>query len=156
MRLGSPEEAIPDSSCALRAQDKGSAPAEGTVPRGAGTLRSLCALPVPYEIFRADHSCVAPVLPVNAAVRDVLRALAPRLRRDREHVLVKVNSAGGEGTPGAALSPCPAGTCPRSMPAALPCPQSERCCRRTPWGCSRRWASTRGSLWSAGTSWAPW
>uniref|UniRef100_A0A674HSI0 Rap guanine nucleotide exchange factor 3 n=1 Tax=Taeniopygia guttata TaxID=59729 RepID=A0A674HSI0_TAEGU len=71
MRLGSPEEAIPDSSCALRAQDK-----------------------VPYEIFRADHSCVAPVLPVNAAVRDVLRALAPRLRRDREHVLVRVNSAG--------------------------------------------------------------
>ncbi|OWK49930.1 Rap guanine nucleotide exchange factor 3 [Lonchura striata] len=71
MWLGSPEEAIPDSGCALRAQDK-----------------------VPYEIFRADHSCVAPVLPVNAAVRDVLRALAPRLRRDREHVLVKVNSAG--------------------------------------------------------------
>ncbi|NXH01264.1 RPGF3 factor, partial [Loxia leucoptera] len=71
MWLGSPEEAMLDSTCALRAQDK-----------------------VPYEIFRADHSCLVSVLPVNAAVRDVLRALAPRLRRDREHVLVKVNSAG--------------------------------------------------------------
>ncbi|NWY35480.1 RPGF3 factor, partial [Pheucticus melanocephalus] len=71
MWLGSPEEAILDSTCALRAQDK-----------------------VPYEIFRADHSCLVSVLPVNAAVRDVLRALAPRLRRDREHVLVRVNSAG--------------------------------------------------------------
>ncbi|NWV07933.1 RPGF3 factor, partial [Ptilonorhynchus violaceus] len=69
--LGSPEEAILDSTCALRAQDK-----------------------VPYEIYRADHSCVVPVLPVNASVRDVLRTLAPRLGRDREHVLVKVNSAG--------------------------------------------------------------
>ncbi|XP_063277018.1 rap guanine nucleotide exchange factor 3 isoform X2 [Prinia subflava] len=69
--LGSPEEATLDSPCALRAQDK-----------------------VPYEVFRADHSCLVSVLPVNAAVRDVLRALAPRLRRDREHVLVKVNSAG--------------------------------------------------------------
>ncbi|KAM3657409.1 rap guanine nucleotide exchange factor 3 isoform 1-T1 [Ammospiza maritima maritima] len=71
MWLGSPEEPILDSTCALRAQDK-----------------------VPYEIFRADHSCLVAVLPVNAAVRDVLRALAPRLRRDREHVLVRVNSAG--------------------------------------------------------------
>ncbi|XP_059347202.1 rap guanine nucleotide exchange factor 3 isoform X2 [Ammospiza nelsoni] len=71
MWLGSPEEPILDSTCALRAQDK-----------------------VPYEIFRADHSCLVAVLPVNATVRDVLRALAPRLRRDREHVLVRVNSAG--------------------------------------------------------------
>ncbi|XP_064591007.1 rap guanine nucleotide exchange factor 3 isoform X1 [Zonotrichia leucophrys gambelii] len=71
MWLGSPEEPILDSTCALRAQDK-----------------------VPYEIFRADHSCLVAVLPVNAAVQDVLRALAPRLRRDREHVLVRVNSAG--------------------------------------------------------------
>ncbi|XP_074386851.1 rap guanine nucleotide exchange factor 3 isoform X2 [Zonotrichia albicollis] len=71
MWLGSPEEPILDSTCALRAQDK-----------------------VPYEIFRADHSCLVAVLPVNAAVRDVLQALAPRLRRDREHVLVRVNSAG--------------------------------------------------------------
>ncbi|XP_017586224.1 PREDICTED: rap guanine nucleotide exchange factor 3 [Corvus brachyrhynchos] len=68
---GSPEEAILDSTCTLRAQDK-----------------------VPYEIFRADHSCLVSVLPVNASVRDVLRALAPRLGQDREHVLVKVNSAG--------------------------------------------------------------
>ncbi|NWI95589.1 RPGF3 factor, partial [Pitta sordida] len=69
--LGSPEEAALDSSCALRAQDK-----------------------VPYEIYRADHSCLVTVLPVNASVRDVLRALAPRLGHDREHVLVRVNSAG--------------------------------------------------------------
>ncbi|TRZ11625.1 hypothetical protein HGM15179_015500 [Zosterops borbonicus] len=71
MWLGSPEEPILDSTCALRAQDK-----------------------VPYEIFTADHSCLVSVLPVNAAVRDVLRALGPRLPRDREHVLVRVNSAG--------------------------------------------------------------
>ncbi|NXH48009.1 RPGF3 factor, partial [Dicaeum eximium] len=82
MWLGSPEEPIPDSTCALRAQDK-----------------------VPYEIFRADHSCLVSVLPVNAAVRDVLRALAPRLGRDREHVLVRVNSAGGEGAPRDGLVP---------------------------------------------------
>ncbi|NXG21835.1 RPGF3 factor, partial [Grallaria varia] len=69
--LGGAEEATPDSSCALRAQDK-----------------------VPYEIYRADHSCLVTVLPVNASVRDVLRALAPRLGRDREHLLVKVNSSG--------------------------------------------------------------
>ncbi|XP_054039287.1 rap guanine nucleotide exchange factor 3 isoform X2 [Rissa tridactyla] len=69
--LTSQEEAIPGSSCALRAQDK-----------------------VPYEIYRPDHSCLITVLPVNASVRDVLRSLAPRLGRDREHILVKVNSAG--------------------------------------------------------------
>ncbi|KFP53407.1 Rap guanine nucleotide exchange factor 4, partial [Cathartes aura] len=69
--LASQEEAILNSSCALRAQDK-----------------------VPYEIYRADHSCLITVLPVNASVRDVLRSLAPRLGRDREHILVKVNSAG--------------------------------------------------------------
>ncbi|NWI55144.1 RPGF3 factor, partial [Calyptomena viridis] len=68
---GSAEEATLDSSGALRAQDK-----------------------VPYEIYRADHSCLVTVLPVNASVRDVLRALAPRLGRDREHILVRVNSAG--------------------------------------------------------------
>ncbi|OPJ69902.1 rap guanine nucleotide exchange factor 3 [Patagioenas fasciata monilis] len=49
---------------------------------------------VPYEIYRADHSCLVTVLPVNASVRDVLRSLAPRLGRHGEHVLVKVNSAG--------------------------------------------------------------
>ncbi|XP_062485987.1 rap guanine nucleotide exchange factor 3 isoform X2 [Pezoporus occidentalis] len=69
--LGSQEEAIVSSTCALRAQDK-----------------------VPYEIYRADHSCLVTVLPINASVRDVLRSLAPRLGRDGEHVLVKVNSAG--------------------------------------------------------------
>ncbi|KAM9214419.1 rap guanine nucleotide exchange factor 3 [Leptosomus discolor] len=69
--LGSQEEAIVNSSCALRAQDK-----------------------VPYEIYRPDHSCLITVLPVNASVRDVLRSLAPRLGRDGEHILVKVNSAG--------------------------------------------------------------
>ncbi|KGL91829.1 Rap guanine nucleotide exchange factor 3, partial [Charadrius vociferus] len=69
--LASQEEAILNSSCALRAQDK-----------------------VPYEIYRPDHSCLITVLPVNASVRDILRSLAPRLGRDREHILVKVNSAG--------------------------------------------------------------
>ncbi|KFM04268.1 Rap guanine nucleotide exchange factor 3, partial [Aptenodytes forsteri] len=69
--LASQEEAILNSSCALRAQDK-----------------------VPYEIYRPDHSCLITVLPVNASVRDILRSLAPRLGRDGEHVLVKVNSAG--------------------------------------------------------------
>ncbi|XP_074420969.1 rap guanine nucleotide exchange factor 3 isoform X4 [Larus michahellis] len=69
--LTSQEEAIPGSSCALRAQDK-----------------------VPYEIYRPDHSCLITVLPINASVRDVLRSLAPRLGRDQEHILVKVNSAG--------------------------------------------------------------
>uniref|UniRef100_A0A8C3UZS1 Rap guanine nucleotide exchange factor 3 n=1 Tax=Catharus ustulatus TaxID=91951 RepID=A0A8C3UZS1_CATUS len=54
----------------------------------------LCPLSVPYEIFRADHSCLAPLLPVNASVRDVLRALSPSLDRDSEHVLVRLNSAG--------------------------------------------------------------
>ncbi|KAK2516441.1 hypothetical protein Q9233_013732 [Columba guinea] len=66
------EEATLNSSCALRAQDK-----------------------VPYEIYRADHSCLVTVLPVNASVRDILRSLAPWLGRHGEHVLVKVNSAGG-------------------------------------------------------------
>lgn len=51
---------------------------------------------MPYEIYRADHSCLVTVLPINASVRDVLRSLAPRLGRDGEHILVKVNSAGGE------------------------------------------------------------
>ncbi|XP_033927315.1 rap guanine nucleotide exchange factor 3 isoform X2 [Melopsittacus undulatus] len=69
--MGSQEEATVSSTCALRAQDK-----------------------VPYEIYRADHSCLVTVLPINASVRDVLRSLAPRLGRDGEHILVKVNSAG--------------------------------------------------------------
>lgn len=107
MWLGSPEETILDSTCALRAQDKGTAPAAGTGHPREGTLRSLLSPAVPYEIFRADHSCLVSVLPVNASVRDVLRALAPRLGRDREreHVLVKVNSAGGEGAPRGGLVP---------------------------------------------------
>uniref|UniRef100_A0A8B9P8W5 Rap guanine nucleotide exchange factor 3 n=1 Tax=Apteryx owenii TaxID=8824 RepID=A0A8B9P8W5_APTOW len=49
---------------------------------------------VPYEIYRPDHSCLITVLPVNASVRDILRSLTPKLGRDGEHVLVKVNSAG--------------------------------------------------------------
>ncbi|NXC22506.1 RPGF3 factor, partial [Corythaeola cristata] len=69
--LGSQEEADFSTSCALRAQDK-----------------------VPYEIYRPDHSCLTTVLPVNASVRDILRSLAPRLGRDGDHILVKVNSAG--------------------------------------------------------------
>lgn len=118
---GSPEEAILDSACALRAQDKGTAPAVGTVPPGVGTLRPLLSPPVPYEIFRADHSCLVSVLPVNASVRDVLRALAPRLGQDREHVLVKVNSAGGEGAPPG--WPCPRAQ-PGSVPSSIPAPRS--------------------------------
>lgn len=54
---------------------------------------------MPYEIYRPDHSCLVTVLPINASVRDVLRSLAPQLGRDREHLLVKVNSAGGEDSP---------------------------------------------------------
>lgn len=77
--------------------------------------------PVPYEIFRADHSCLVSVLPVNASVRDVLRALAPRLGQDREHVLVKVNSAGGEGAPPG--WPCPRAQ-PGSVPSSIPAPRS--------------------------------
>ncbi|NWQ72110.1 RPGF3 factor, partial [Neopipo cinnamomea] len=71
--LGSAEEAAaaPDGGCALRAQDK-----------------------VPYEIYRADHSCLVTALPVAASVRDVLRALTPRLGGAGEHVLVRVNSSG--------------------------------------------------------------
>ncbi|XP_068777512.1 rap guanine nucleotide exchange factor 3 isoform X1 [Struthio camelus] len=65
------EEAILNSSCALRAQDK-----------------------VPYEIYRPDHSCLITVLPVNASVRDILRSLTPKLGHEDEHILVKVNSAG--------------------------------------------------------------
>uniref|UniRef100_A0A8C3RGV5 Rap guanine nucleotide exchange factor 3 n=1 Tax=Cyanoderma ruficeps TaxID=181631 RepID=A0A8C3RGV5_9PASS len=66
----------------------------GPSPSCGDTEGGFVPSPVPYEIFRADHSCLVSVLPVNASVRDVLRALAPRLGRDREHVLVKVNSAG--------------------------------------------------------------
>uniref|UniRef100_A0A8C6ZNX5 Rap guanine nucleotide exchange factor 3 n=1 Tax=Nothoprocta perdicaria TaxID=30464 RepID=A0A8C6ZNX5_NOTPE len=50
--------------------------------------------PVPYEIYRPDHSCLITVLPVNASVRDILCALRPKLGRDGELLLVKVNSAG--------------------------------------------------------------
>ncbi|XP_055648249.1 rap guanine nucleotide exchange factor 3 isoform X2 [Falco biarmicus] len=69
--LTSQEEAVLNSSCALRAQDK-----------------------VPYEIYRPDHSCLITVLPINASVQDILRSLAPQLGQDGEHILVKVNSAG--------------------------------------------------------------
>ncbi|XP_063997037.1 rap guanine nucleotide exchange factor 3 isoform X3 [Pogoniulus pusillus] len=70
--LPSHEEATSSSSsCALRAQDK-----------------------VPYEVYRADHSCLVTVLPVNASVRDILRALGPQLGPEGDHILVKVNSSG--------------------------------------------------------------
>uniref|UniRef100_A0A8C3M655 Rap guanine nucleotide exchange factor 3 n=1 Tax=Chrysolophus pictus TaxID=9089 RepID=A0A8C3M655_CHRPC len=85
--LSSQDEAALSSSCALRAQDK-----------------------VPYEIYRADHSCLVTVLPVNASVRDVLQSLAPQLGWDGEHLLVKVNSSGGDpaigSDPGSGLG-CP-------------------------------------------------
>ncbi|NXD68868.1 RPGF3 factor, partial [Eolophus roseicapillus] len=92
--LGSQEEAMLSSTCALRAQDKGTAPLRGLSPPGAGTLKPFPPPIVPYEIYRPDHSCLVTVLPINASVRDVLRSLAPRLGRDGEHILVKVNSAG--------------------------------------------------------------
>ena len=82
-------------------------------------LKPFPPLAVPYEIYRADHSCLITVLPVNASVRDVLRSLAPRLGRDREHILVKVNSAGGE----QALPGMPPYTgCHCAMVAIAPCP----------------------------------
>ncbi|XP_009319894.1 PREDICTED: rap guanine nucleotide exchange factor 3 [Pygoscelis adeliae] len=62
--------------------------------RGGRPQASATQGTVPYEIYRPDHSCLIAVLPVNASVRDILRSLAPRLGRDGEHVLVKVNSAG--------------------------------------------------------------
>uniref|UniRef100_U3IHT7 Rap guanine nucleotide exchange factor 3 n=1 Tax=Anas platyrhynchos platyrhynchos TaxID=8840 RepID=U3IHT7_ANAPP len=61
---------------------------------GQGELGPPQERGVPYEIYRPDHSCLVTVLPINASVRDVLRSLAPQLGRDREHLLVKVNSAG--------------------------------------------------------------
>lgn len=88
---------------------------------------------MPYEIYRPDHSCLITVLPVNASVRDILRSLTPRLGRDEEHVLVKVNSAGGEqALPGmphprglsCGLPPCHGGNCP--MPSQDLAPSSSR------------------------------
>lgn len=74
---------------------------------------------MPYEIYRPDHSCLITVLPVNASVRDVLRSLAPRLGRDGEHILVKVNSAGGErALPGMP----PRMGCHCAMVTVAPCP----------------------------------
>ncbi|XP_067400676.1 rap guanine nucleotide exchange factor 3 isoform X1 [Emydura macquarii macquarii] len=49
---------------------------------------------VPYDIYRANHSCISMVLPVNASVRDVLQSLARQDGGHGERVLVKVNSAG--------------------------------------------------------------
>ncbi|NXE11893.1 RPGF3 factor, partial [Lophotis ruficrista] len=94
--LAAQEEGGLSSTCAFRAQDKGKAVrGGGDGPLGgAGTLSPPPRPAVPYEIYRPDHSCLVTVLPVNASVRDVLRSLAPRLGRDGEHVLVKVNSAG--------------------------------------------------------------
>uniref|UniRef100_A0A8C8VP66 Rap guanine nucleotide exchange factor 3 n=1 Tax=Pelusios castaneus TaxID=367368 RepID=A0A8C8VP66_9SAUR len=51
-------------------------------------------VPVPYDIYRADHSCLSVVLPVNAPVRDVLQSLSHQDGEHGERVLVKVNSAG--------------------------------------------------------------
>ncbi|NXW07051.1 RPGF3 factor, partial [Fregetta grallaria] len=94
--LASQEEAILNSSCALRAQDKGMATHGRDCPHHGGWDTKALSPPttVPYEIYRPDHSCLITVLPVNASVRDILRSLVPRLGRDGEHILVKVNSAG--------------------------------------------------------------
>lgn len=105
--LSSQDEAALSSSCALRAHDKGTGTAGAPTapePNGRGHSADTSTLTVPYEVYRADHSCLVTVLPVNASVRDVLQSLTPQLGWDGEHLLVKVNSAGGErwsrGTPG--------------------------------------------------------
>ncbi|XP_043362201.1 rap guanine nucleotide exchange factor 3 isoform X3 [Dermochelys coriacea] len=69
--IASLEDATLNNSCAIGAQDK-----------------------VPYDVYRADHSCLTVVLPVNASVRDVLQSLAHREGGHGERMLVKVNSAG--------------------------------------------------------------
>ncbi|CAM4608058.1 unnamed protein product [Lepidochelys kempii] len=69
--IASLEDATLNNSCAIGAQDK-----------------------VPYDVYRADHSCLTMVLPVNASVRDVLQSLAHREGGHGERMLVKVNSAG--------------------------------------------------------------
>uniref|UniRef100_A0A8C3SE69 Rap guanine nucleotide exchange factor 3 n=1 Tax=Chelydra serpentina TaxID=8475 RepID=A0A8C3SE69_CHESE len=67
----------------------------GWLDPGQGSLTSV-PLPssVPYDVYRADHSCLTVVLPVNASVRDVLQSLAHREGGHSERMLVKVNSAG--------------------------------------------------------------
>uniref|UniRef100_A0A8C9FM51 Rap guanine nucleotide exchange factor 3 n=1 Tax=Pavo cristatus TaxID=9049 RepID=A0A8C9FM51_PAVCR len=95
--LSSQDEAALSSSCALRAQDKGTGTAGAPTapdPSGCGHSADASTPTVPYEIYRADHSCLVTVLPVNASVRDVLQSLAPQLGWDGEHLLVKVNSSG--------------------------------------------------------------
>ncbi|KAH1176441.1 hypothetical protein KIL84_021175 [Mauremys mutica] len=69
--IASLEDATLNNSCAIGAQDK-----------------------VPYDIYRADHSCLTVVLPVNASVRHVLQSLACQEGAHGECMLVKVNSAG--------------------------------------------------------------
>lgn len=50
------------------------------------------SLIVLYEIFRPDHNCITLMLPVNSTVQDIMSSL---VGPDGEHVLVKMNSAGG-------------------------------------------------------------
>nr|XP_023968502.1 rap guanine nucleotide exchange factor 3 isoform X1 [Chrysemys picta bellii] len=69
--IASLEDATLNNSCAIGAQDK-----------------------VPYDVYRADHSCLTVVLPVNASVRDVLQSLTRQEGGHGERMLVKVNSAG--------------------------------------------------------------
>lgn len=49
--------------------------------------------PVLYEIYRPDHKPLTLVLPVNTPVQDVISAVA---RPGGDHVLVRMNSAGGQ------------------------------------------------------------
>uniref|UniRef100_A0A452GLX2 Uncharacterized protein n=1 Tax=Gopherus agassizii TaxID=38772 RepID=A0A452GLX2_9SAUR len=76
-------------------EDPGSpVPLAGWVLARGISLTCPLPSPVPYDIYRADHSCLTVVLPVNASVRDVLQSLACQEGTHGECMLVKVNSAG--------------------------------------------------------------
>ncbi|XP_063808290.1 rap guanine nucleotide exchange factor 3 [Pseudophryne corroboree] len=49
---------------------------------------------VPYDIYLPDHSCMTTTFAVNAPVQEVILSLATKNGRDRDKVLVKVNSNG--------------------------------------------------------------
>uniref|UniRef100_A0A8C3HIT1 Rap guanine nucleotide exchange factor 3 n=1 Tax=Chrysemys picta bellii TaxID=8478 RepID=A0A8C3HIT1_CHRPI len=63
-------------------------------PGQGGLTNASPPSPVPYDVYRADHSCLTVVLPVNASVRDVLQSLTRQEGGHGERMLVKVNSAG--------------------------------------------------------------
>uniref|UniRef100_A0A8C5M1H7 Rap guanine nucleotide exchange factor 3 n=1 Tax=Leptobrachium leishanense TaxID=445787 RepID=A0A8C5M1H7_9ANUR len=49
---------------------------------------------VPYDIYRADHSCVTAMFPVNASVQEVISSFMTKNGYHRDQMLVKVNSNG--------------------------------------------------------------